>query len=149
MALMKLLYFSSLAAVISTLLLGVNIGYVLWGVWRTAAIQKWGPVILLFILLHGAFWYFANIRDGYSNSIVHVIDGSAEMGLFSANSIQSVVFWAASIAIWLLGILSSFKPQYRRGFFCIMAILSICQMAFIEGSRVWLYHTDPTRFHFV
>lgn len=145
----KLLYLGNPATVVSTLLLGANIGYILWGYWRKAAIQKWGLVILLFILLHGVFWYFANIRDGYSNSIVHAIDGSAEMGLFSANSIQSIVFWVASIAIWLLGILAIFKPQYRRNIFCIMAILSICQMVLIEGSRIWLYHTDPARFYFV
>ena len=107
----KALYWGNPHTVLSTLLLGANIGYLLWACARKAHIQRWGWSILLLILLHGVFWYFANIRDGYSNSIVYAIDGSTEMGLFSANSVQSIVFWLASIAIWLLGILSIFKPQ--------------------------------------
>ena len=99
-------------------------------------IQRWGWSILLLILLHGVFWYFANIRDGYSNSIVHAIDGSTEMGLFSANSAQSIVFWIASIAIWLLGSLAIFKPQVRKPVFFIMAALSVFSMGFIEASRI-------------
>ena len=79
----------------------------------------------------GVFWYFANIRDGYSNSIVHAIDGSTEMGLFSANSVQSIVFWLDSVAIWLLGILAIFKPQVRKPAFFIMVALSVFLMGFI------------------
>ncbi len=142
----KVLYWGNPHAVVSTLLLGVNIGYLLWVCAGRAGIQKWGGCILLFVLLHGLFWYFANIRDGYSHSIVHAIDGSAEMGLFSANSVQSLVFWAISIAIWLLGIVSIFTPPYRPALFFTMAALSIVQMAFIEESRIWLYHADPVRF---
>ncbi len=142
----KILYLGSPCAVWGTLLLGANIGYILWIYGRKAFIQKWGWSILLFILLHGLFWYFANIRDGYSNSIVHAIDGSVKMGLFSANSVQSIVFWIVSIAVWLLGIIVIFKPQFRQNVFFIMSVLSIFQMVFIEASRIWLYHTDPIRF---
>lgn len=92
------------------------------------------------------FWYFANIRDEYSNSIVHAVDGSTEMGLFSVNSSQSIVFWLASIVIWLLGILAVFKPQVRKPAFFIMAALSAFSMGFMEASRIWLYHIDPIRF---
>lgn len=142
----KALYWGNLHMVLSTFLLGANIGYLLWAWARKAYIQKWGWNILLLILLHGAFWYFANIRDGYSNSIVHAIDGSTEMGLFSVNSVQSIVFWLASIVIWLLGILAIFKPQVRKHAFFIMAALSIASMGFIEASRIWLYHAAPIRF---
>ena len=76
----------------------------------------------------------------------HAIDGSTEMGLFSANSAQSIVFWIASIAIWLLGILAIFKPQVRKPVFFIMAALSVFSMGFIEASRIWLYHAAPIRF---
>lgn len=89
----KTLYWGNPHTVLSTLLLGANIGYLLWACAKKVYIQRWGWSILLLILLHGVFWYFANIRDGYSNSIVHAIDGSTEMGLFSANSAQSIVFW--------------------------------------------------------
>ena len=131
----KTLYWGNPHTVLSTLLLGANIGYLLWACAKKVYIQRWGWSILLLILLHGVFWYFANIRDGYSNSIVHAIDGSTEMGLFSANSAQSIVFWIASIAIWLLGILAF-----------IMAALSVFSMGFIEASRIWLYHAAPIRF---
>lgn len=142
----KALYWGNPHMVLSTLLLGTNIGYLLRACTRKAYIQKWGWSILLLILLHGVFWYFANIRDGYSNSIVHAIDGSTEMGLFSANSVQSIVFWLASIVIWLLGTLAIFKPQVRKHAFFIMAALNIASMGFIEASRIWLYHAAPIRF---
>jgi AcrR family transcriptional regulator len=130
----KTLYWGNPHTVLSTLLLGA---YLLWACAKKVYIQRWGWSILLLILLHGVFWYFANIRDGYSNSIVHAIDGSTEMGLFSANSAQSIVFWIASIAIWLLGSLAIFKPQVRKPVFFIMAALSVFSMGFIEASRIW------------
>lgn len=143
------LYFGNSVTIISTLLLGINIGYMLWGYLSRAAIQKWSMVILLFILLHGALWYFANVRDLYSNSIIYATDGSIEMGLFSVSSIQSIVFWVASVIIWVLGIVSIFKPEYRQNIFYIIAVVSIIQIAFIEGSRIWLYNSVPTRFDYM
>lgn len=88
----KTLYWGNPHTVLSTLLLGANIGYLLWACAKKVYIQRWGWSILLLILLHGVFWYFSNIRDGYSNSIVHAIDGSTEMGLFSANSANPLYF---------------------------------------------------------
>ncbi len=143
------LYFGNYVAVISTLLLGANIGYMLWGYLNRTTIQKWGMIILFLILLHGVFWYFANIRDLYSNSIIYATDGSVKMGIFSVDSIQSIVFWVASVIIWLLGILSIFKPQYRQNIFCIIAVVCIVQIAFIECSRIWLYNIDPTHFDYM
>ena len=143
------LYFGNSVTIISTLLLGINIGYMLWGYLSRAAIQKWSMIILLFILLHGALWYFANVRDLYSNSIIYATDGSIEMGLFSISSIQSIVFWVASVIIWVLGIVSIFKPEYRQNIFYIIAVVSIIQIAFIEGSRIWLYNAVPTRFDYM
>ena len=143
------LYFGNSVTFISTLLLGVNIGYVLWGYLNRATIQKWGMIILLFILLHGALWYFANVRDLYSNSIKYATDGSVGMGLFSVSSIQSIVFWVASVVIWVFGIISIFKPEYRQNIFFIIVVVSIAQIAFIEGSRIWLYNSVPTRFDYM
>ena len=143
------LFFGNSVTIISTLLLGTNIGFILWGYLSRAAIHKWGMIILLFILLHGALWYFANVRDLYSNSIIYATDGSVEMGLFSVSSIQSIVFWVASVIIWVLGIISIFKPDYRQNIFFIIAVVSIVQIAFIEGSRIWLYNSVPTRFDYM
>ena len=143
------LYFGNSITIISTLLLGVNIGYMLWGYFSRATIQKWGMVILFFILLHGVLWYFANVRGLYSNSIVYATDGSVEMGLFSVSSVQSIVFWGASLIIWLLGIVAIFKPEYRQNIFYIIVIVSIVQIAFIEGSRIWLYNSNPIRFDYM
>lgn len=143
------LYFGNSITIISTLLLGANIAYMLWGYLSRLTIQKWGMIILLFILLHGALWYFANVRDLYSNSIIFATDGSVEMGLFSVSSIQSIVFWVASIIVWLLGIVSIFKPGYRQHIFYIIAIVSLVQIAFIEGSRIWLYNSVPARFDYL
>lgn len=63
------LYFGNSTAIISTILLGCNVACMIWGVLNHTTIKIWGAVILFFVLLHGMFWYFANIRDLYSNSI--------------------------------------------------------------------------------
>lgn len=143
------LYSGNSDAIITTLLLGVNIGYMIWGYLSRAAIQKWGMIILLFILLHGALWYFANVRDRYCDSIIYATDGSVGMGLFSVSSIQSIVFWIASVIIWVLGIVSIFEPEYRQNNFFVIVVVSIVQIAFIEGSRIWLYNSVPTRFDYM
>lgn len=121
----------------------------MYGYLNRAIFQKWGMIILIIILLHGIFWFFANIRDLYSNSIIYAIDGSEEMGLFSVSSIQSIVFWIASAAIWLLGIISIFKPQFRQNIFYIISVIIILQILFIEGSRIWLYGSIPSRFDYM
>ena len=143
------LYVGNTVTIISTLLLGLNIGYMLWGYLSRATIQKWGMMILLFILLHGALWYFANVRDLYSNSIICATDGSVESVIFSFRSIQSIFFWASSFIICFLGIISIFKQEYRQNIFFIIAVVSIVQIAFIEGSRIWLYNCVPTRFDYM
>lgn len=143
------LYLGNSITIISMLLIIANIGYGLWGYLRRTTIQKLGIVILLFILLHGVLWYFANIRDQYSNSILYATDGSAEIGLFSVGSIQSIVFWIASLIIWLLGIVAIFKTQYRQSIFFVIVIVSIVQISFIECSRIWLYYSAPDYFNYL
>ena len=81
--------------------------------------------------------------------IIYATDGSVGMGLFSVSSIQSIVFWVASVIIWVLGIISIFKPVYRQNIFFIIAVVSIVQIAFIEGCRIWLYNSVPTRFDYM
>ena len=34
-------------------------------------------------------------------------------------------------------------------YFFIIAVVSIVQIAFIEGSRIWLYNSVPTRFDYM
>lgn len=143
------LYFGNPSAIISTIFLIGNVGYMLWGYLNRASIQKWGLVILLLILLNGVFWYFANVRDHYSNSIVYAVDGSADMGLFSVGSIQSIVYWLASCLIWIGGIIAIFKPQYRKQIFYIIAFVAFIQILFIEGSRICLYHVAPSNFDYM
>ena len=143
------LYFGNPIAIIATLLAVTNIGYMVWGYISQASIQKWGLLILLLILLNGAFWFFANMRDLYSNSIVYAIDGSVEMGLFSANNIQSILYWVTSGIMWIAGIVAIFKPQYRKTIFYFITVCAFIQIAFIEGSRIRLYNIAPSRFNYM
>ena len=143
------LYFGNSTAIISTILLGSNVACMIWGVLNHTTIKRWGSVILLFILLNGMFWYFANIRDLYSNSIVYATDRSVKDGLFSVGSVQSVLFWLASAVIWVLGLVSIFKPQHRKNIFFIITAVSIIQMTFIESSRIWVYHFSPEKFNYM
>ncbi|BFK27178.1 hypothetical protein NSB24_28435 [Blautia coccoides] len=143
------LFFGNSSAIISTFLLIVNLGYMLWGYMKQNNIQKWGWIILALIVLNGVFWYFANVRDEYSNSIVYAVDKSVEGGLFSVSSIQSIIYWIGSITIWISGIVAIFKPQLRHNIFSIMVTVALIQIIFIEGSRVWLYCTNPTRFNYM
>lgn len=141
------LYFGNITAGISSLLLVANLGYMLWGTQST--IKKWGLLILFLILLNGIFWYFANIRDLYSNSIVNATDSSVEMGLFAVNSLPSIVYWGGSIIIWIAGIIAIFKPQYRQTIFYIISVVALIQITFIESSRIWLYSSMPSRFDYM
>lgn len=143
------LYFGNHSAIISTLLLLGNFIYILLGYANSGTIQKWGISILLLIILNGVYWYFANVRDLYSNSIISAIDKSAEGGLFSVSSIQSLIYWLTSIIIWLCGLAAIFKPQYRRQIFYIITIAAFIQIGFIEASRIALYNRTPQRFNYM
>lgn len=143
------LYVGNRTAIITSLLLALNLGYMLWGCLSSATIQKWGVAIVVLILLNGVLWYFANIRDLYSNSIVYATDGSVDMGLFSVSSKQSIVYWIASGIMWIAGIIAIFKPQYRQTIFYTITIVAIIQISFIEGSRICLYNSMPTSFDYI
>jgi len=143
------LYFGNSSAIISTILAFINLGYVIWAYRIKSPTEKWGLVILGLVLLNGALWYFSNVRDQYSNSIVYAIDGSVADGLFSLSSKQSIIYWVTSCLIWLAAIVAIFKPNYRQGIFNIMVVCACVQLLFIEGSRFWLYQNSPTSFNYM
>lgn len=146
---MAKLYFGNPIAITCTLLFGVNIIYVFWCFLNRISIHKWQIIIGVFILLHGLFWYCANIRDLYSNSIVYATNHNGMNGLFSVESIQSIVFWIASLLIWVLGIVSIFMPQYRKNIFFIIVVVAFIQIMFIEISRIQLYYSIPSKFDYM
>ncbi|WP_100065967.1 hypothetical protein [Miniphocaeibacter massiliensis] len=143
------LYFGNRDTLISSIILIINTCYMLWGYINRFKINRWGIAIILFLLINGLFWYFANIRDLYSNSIVHAIDKSVDNGLFSVGSIQSIVFWIGMIAIWILGIISIFKVEYRQSIFTIMIFIGFIQISFIEISRIILFFSSPNYFDYL
>lgn len=143
------LYFGNPTAITSTILIVVNMGYMIWAYISRSTIEKWGIMILLLILLNGVLWYFANIRDLYSDSILNAIDGSADVGLFSANSIQSILYWVTSCIMWIAAIVAIFKPNHRKAIFYLITICAFIQIAFIEGSRILQYNALPSSFDYM
>lgn len=143
------LYIGNTQTLISSMLLIINLGYMIWGYLRATHIKRWGLVILIFVIINSLFWYHANVRDQYYNSIVSAIDGSAPRGLFSANSIQSLIYWGGTIIIWVSGLIAIFYSNVRSKLFFFIISIAFLQMMFIEGSRIWLYCLDHTRFNYM
>jgi len=97
----------------------------------------------------GCFGFSQTFAICTVNSIIYAVDGSVEMGLFSANSIQSILYWVTSGIMWIAGIIAMFKPQYRKTIFYLITVCDFIQIAFIEGSRSRLYNIAPSRFDYM
>lgn len=122
------LYFSDLFAVLTTALILAMFALIAVSLSRHRAIDKWGRLILVFILVGTAISAFSATRDAYMG----------ENALFAANGAQSLVCSIAGGLIYLAGLASLLvrKQAFRKASFCVISALFLVQVITIEASRV-------------
>jgi hypothetical protein len=122
------LYFGSLFSIITTILVLAMLIFIVHTFKTRSSVNKWGRLIILFIIVGTAISAFSALRDNYA----------AADALFSMTSLQSNLCSIAGGAIFLTGIISIFlrNQSLRKVCFFIISALFICQVLVIEMSRV-------------
>lgn len=133
---MAKLYLEKPWALRTTLLLCVMTAFALYSFVRRDAIQAWGIRTLLMLLLGLSLCCAAAMRDGYHLSVQHAIDGSVAPGLFTVQSLPSIVGGVLALVAVMCATLSIFLREARQALFFVMSGSLLCKMVFIEASRI-------------
>ncbi|MEG2686681.1 MAG: hypothetical protein RR954_06145 [Christensenellaceae bacterium] len=135
------LYFGSAQAIQATLLVSVFIVISSCAfLWREK-ITHWGWLIAFALALGLYICVAAATRDGYHLSVQYAIDGSVLPGLFTVESIQSIVNCILAAVIVICGVLSIFlkRRKARQALFFILSASAFLKILVIEISRIFLF----------
>lgn len=122
------LYFGNTVSMLTSALVLAMLALIVYALSRRGRIEKWGRLILLFVLAGTAVSALAATRDAYATP----------SALFAMESAQSFVCSAAGGAIYLAALVSIFLKKHGIRKYCFYAIslLFIAQVAVIEASRI-------------
>ena len=131
------LYFGNVVSVIATCLIVSTLLYVIMTVRNHKEIEKWSRKIAVLAILGLFICIFVATRDNYHLSVQASLDSSVSAGLFTVESIQSVLccLGGAAIAICLLISVFVKNQKCRKVVFFILSAVIVFKMLVIEISR--------------
>lgn len=131
------LYFGNIVSIISTIMVCLAIGYIIYTAIHHKRIEHWGRRVGLFALYGLVLCCFVATRDEYYLSVKASIDHTTQAGLFSVESIQSTLCCIAGGVIAFASLSSIFirNQKYRKIMFFILSSVMIFKTVLIELSR--------------
>lgn len=102
--------------------------------------KTWGKKIMIIVLVGLLLCIFAAIRDEYYLSVQSAEDASVSPGLFSIDSMQSMLACIGGAIIAICSITAIFirRQNYRKTVFYIISAIIVCKIFVIEISRIIL-----------
>ena len=134
------LCFGSFSSIISTILI-VGIMVYIWNtISKRSEINSWGKKIALLALWGLLICIFASTRDGYVQSVQASMDTKVLPGVFTADSIQSVLCSIGGAVIAFSSLSSIFvkRQGYRKVMFNILSAAIVFKVLVIEISRLFI-----------
>lgn len=134
------LYFGSFSSISSTILIAGILVYIGNTAEKRSEINSWGKKIALLALWGLLICIFASTRDRYVQSVQAAMDPKVLPGVFTADSIQSVLCSIGGAVIAFSSLSSIFvkKQGYRKAMFFILSASIIFKVLVIEISRLFL-----------
>lgn len=133
------LYFGGIVETISTFLILATVLYILFTIVRHKNIEYWGRKIAMLAVIGLVVCCFVATRDGYHLSVQASFDDTIKAGLFTIDSIQSILCSIGGGVIALSVILSFFirNQRIRKIIFFVLSITIVFKVFVIEISR-WM-----------
>lgn len=133
------LYFGDFVVTMSTVLVLVSWVFIALTLARYKRVEFWGRRVATLSLLGLVVCCFVATRDGYHLSVQASFDAGIAAGLFTINSIQSVLCCIGGAIIVFSSISSIFvkNQKYRRTMFFVLSSTIIIKTLLIEVSR-WM-----------
>ena len=131
------LYFGTLPATLSTLLLLVILAYFLFTAARQAQMTHWGRRTGLLAAMGLVLCCLVAVRDGYVGSVTALWDAAAVPGLLAADGFIATLCYAggAAVAAILLFCLLARKQTLRKGAFFALGGVLLFKTLLVELSR--------------
>ena len=131
------LYFGTLPAILSTLLLIVIFAYFFSTAARQAQMTHWGRRTGLLAAMGLVLCCLVAVRDGYVNSVTALFDPSVAPGLLAADGFIATLCYAggAAVAIVLLFCLFVRKQLWRKRAFFALGGIILLKTLLVEISR--------------
>lgn len=127
---------------IGSLLLLLGLGaFITVSLIQRESVARWGWRILLLAALGLWLCCLVATRDGYHLSVQNAFDGSVAAGLFTIQSVQSIICCICGGIIFLGGISAIFvqNQTYRFGVFTVLSAAFLVKMLTVEVSRIILH----------
>lgn len=133
------MYFGNYVTTTTTILLFVELGYIVYVIRKQRDIKNWGRRTAFIALWGLLLCCFVATRDNYHLSVQASIDGSVNPGIFTIDSIQSTVCCIGGAVIAFSALSSIFikKQKYRKAMFLMLSAMVIMKTVVIELSR-WM-----------
>ncbi|MPN29691.1 hypothetical protein SDC9_177144 [bioreactor metagenome] len=124
------LFFGDIYAVLTTVFVLVMLAFIIIVFIKRRSIEKWGRLILVFVLAGTIISALSAARDAFM----------MENALFALTSAQALICSVTGGLIYLIGLVSIFvrKQSFRRISFQLISVLFIIQVITIEASRITL-----------
>lgn len=131
------IYFGDFVTAMSTLMVCLAIGYIIYTTINHKKIENWGRRVVFLALFGLLICCFVATRDNYALSVQGAIDGTVSAGIFALDSIQSKLCCIGGAVIGIAFISSIFvkNQKYRKNMFFILSITLIFKTLIIEVSR--------------
>jgi hypothetical protein len=122
------LFFGDLMSSITSVFVICQVIFIISCIVNRGRIDKWGRLILAFIIIGTAISGLSATRDAYM----------MENAQFSVESIQSIICSIAGAAIFLMGFVSILvkNQKFRKSVFFLVSLLFTIQVLVIEASRI-------------
>lgn len=134
------IYFGDFVTTISTLMVCLATGYIIYTAIKHKETEHWGRRIAFLALFGLLICCFVATRDNYHLSVQGAIDGTVSAGVFALNSIQSKLCCIGGAVISITCISSIFikNEKYRKIMFFVLSTVVILKTLIIEISRWWI-----------
>ncbi len=131
------LYFGTVSAALSTLLLIVILVYFVFTAARQAQMTHWGRRTGLLAAMGLVLCCFVVVRDGYVNSVTALFDPAVAPGLLAADGFIATLCYVggAAVAIVLLFCLLVRKQNLRKRAFFALGGVILLKALLVEINR--------------
>lgn len=131
------MYFGNFVTTVTTVLLITAVLYVVYCGMKRDSISCWGRKTALLAVWGLLLCCFAATRDGYHYSVQASFDDSIAAGMFTIDSIQSVLccIGGAVIAFSCLSSVFVKNQKYRKLMFFLLGAVMMIKALIIECSR--------------
>lgn len=133
-------YFGNSVTTMSTVLVLSIWVFIIFNIFKHKRVKYWGRKVTVLFTLGLLIFCFVATRDEFHLSIQSLFDETISSGLFTINSLQTILCFIGGGIIVFTSILCFFvkNQKYRKTMFFVLSCVIMLKTIIIEVSRWWI-----------